>query len=218
MFSSLERAFPQTLTQMQAFRKVAPVDPSNKTKKGFIWVLEPSAIGAGIESTTRYRQKTVSRRSDTLDRADPKRQRSGRKGGRAAKKSAKLRRSALLQHDARYQPDTKSEPNLNTSALPDDPLRQASSHQNWNGTQGLPYYLTPPLSSIQPSFPENGIYDYGALTENSGTQPDGIPFNQQNQNLFSHPFDSRCGSLQHDGSGTDRFEDRCLANRVTALG
>ena len=202
---------------MQAFRKVPHVDPSNKAKKGFIWVLEPSAVGAGIESTTRYRQKTVGKRSDNGDHADPKRQRSGRKGGKAARKSAKWRRSSLLDYDTRSARYPKSEPNMTFSALPDESLRQASPHEEWNGTSGLPYYLTPPLSSTQPSFPETGIYDYGGMTEHSETQQSGTVFDRQGQPLFGHPFDSGCESMQHDGSGIIKFEEHYLANRLTAF-
>lgn len=185
---------------MQAFRKVPHIDPLNKAKKGFIWVLEPSAVITGIESTTRYRQKTVSKRSENFDQADPKRQRSGRRGGRAARKSAKLRRSALLQHDTRYAPCPKSELSMSLNALPNESLQQNFTHQNWNSTHALPYYLTPPLSSSQPSFPENGIYDYRGMTETPGTQPNGVVFGQQDQPLLGHPFDRRCDSMQHEGS------------------
>ena len=202
---------------MQAFRKVSHVDPSNKAKKGFIWLLEPSAVGVGIESTTRYRQKTVSKRNENIDQADPKRQRSGRKGGKAARKSAKLRRSALLQHDARYTSYPKSELNMTFNALPDEPLRHSSPNQDWNGCHGLPYYLTPPLSSTQPFFPENGVYDYGGMTENPGIQPNGIVFDRQDQPLFGHSFDSGCESMQHEGSGIAKFEDHYLADRLTVL-
>lgn len=202
---------------MQAFRKVPHVDPSNKAKKGFIWVLEPSAVGAGIESTTRYRQKTVGKRSDNLDQADPKRQRSGRKGGRASRKSAKLRRSALLEHDTRYARYTKSESNTTFNAFPDEPLHQASPQQNWNGTSGLPYYLTPPLSSTQPSFPEDGIYDYGGMTEIPDTQQSDSVFERQDQPLFSQHFDSGCESMQHNGSNILQLEDNFLVNRLTAF-
>ena len=213
-----QRSFhPEILTQMKAFRKVPHVDPSNKAKKGFIWVLEPSAVGAGIESTTRYRQKTVGKRNDNGDHADPKRQRSGRKGGKAAKKSAKLRRSALLDHDNRYAHYPKSEPTMTFNAHSDEPLRQASPHQEWNVASGLPYYLTPPLSSTQPSFPENGIYDYGGMTENAETQSNGSVFERQGQSLFGHPFDSGYESMQHDASGITKFEDHYLANRLTAF-
>lgn len=205
----------ETLTKIQAFRKVPHVDPSNKAKKGFIWVLEPSAVGAGIESTTRYRQKTVSKRSDNVDNADPKRQRSGRKGGRATRKSAKLRKN--LDHDTNYARFPKGEPNMPSSTLLDEPHHQTSSHQNWNGTSGLPYYLTPPLSSTQPSFPEDGIYDYESMTENPETQQNGAVFNQQDQDFFGHPFDSACEPMQHDGSGIIKFEDHYLANRLAAF-
>lgn len=208
---------PETLTQIQAFRKVPHVDPSNKAKKGFIWVLEPSAVGAGIESTTRYRQKTVGKRSDNIDQADPKRQRSGRKGGRAARKSAKLRRSTLLDHGTRYPCYPKSEHSMTFNPPSGEPLHQAVPHQDWNGTSELPYYLTPPLSSTKTSFPENGIYGYGAMTEDSETQQNRTVFDRQDQPLFGHPFDTGCEFMQHDRSGIIKFEDHYLANRLTAL-
>lgn len=216
-FKGWQNSVRHNLSMNGAFRKVPHVDPSNKAKKGFIWVLEPSAVGAGIESTTRYRQKTVGKKTDNLDQADPKRQRSGRKGGRAARKTAKLRRSALLDHDTRYACYPKSEPNMTFDALTDDPLRQTSPHQSWNSTSGLPYYLTPPLSSTQPSFPDNGIYEYGGMTENQETQQNGTVFDQQDQSLFGHSFESGCESMQHDRSGIIKFEDHYLANRLTAL-
>ncbi len=218
MFYKVRYAFHlQTLTQIQAFRKVPYVDPCNKAKKGFIWVLESSAVGVGIESTTRFRQKTVSKRSENVDQADPKRQRSGRKGGRAARKTAKLRRSALHEHDARYPPYPKSELSMTLNALPDEPLRQASPHQNWTGSNGLPYYLTPPLSSTQPSFPDSGVYDYRSMTENPETQQNGVGFDRQDQLLFGHSFASGCESMPQEGSGIIKFEENYLANRLTAL-
>ncbi|CAF9934440.1 MAG: hypothetical protein ALECFALPRED_005948 [Alectoria fallacina] len=216
-FKGWQNSVRHNLSMNGAFTKVPHVDPSNKAKKGFIWVLEPSAVGAGIESTTRYRQKTIGKRSDNIDQADPKRQRSGRKGGRAARKSAKMRRSALLDHDSRYARYPKSEPKMTYNSLPHEPLRQTSPHQNWNGTSGLPYYLTPPLSSTQPSFPENDIYDYGAMTENQETQQNETVYDRQDLPLFDHPFASGCESMQHEGSGIIKFEDHYLANKLTAF-
>lgn len=216
-FKGWQNSVRHNLSMNGAFRKVPHVDPSNKAKKGFIWVLEPSAVGAGIESTTRYRQKTVGKRSDNVDHADPKRQRSGRKGGRAARKSAKMKRSALLDHDSRYARYPESHPNSTFHALPDEPLHQASPHQDWNGTSGLPYYLTPPLSSTQTSFSETGIYDYGGMTENLETQQNGTVFDRQDQPLFGQPFGSGCESMHHDDSGIIKFEDHYLANRLTAF-
>ena len=174
-------------------------------------------MGAGIESTTRYRQKTVGRRSDHVDNADPKRQRSGRKGGRAAKKSAKLRKSAILEHDTSYAHYPKSELNTTFNSLSDEPLQQNSPHQNWNSTSGLPYYLTPPLSSTAPSFPEDHICDYGGMTENLETQQDQAIFDRLDQPAFAHPYDSGCEPMQHNDSGIIKFEDHYLANRLTAI-
>lgn len=159
----------------------------------------------------------MGKRSDNVEQADPKRQRSGRKGGRAARKSAKLRRSALLDHDARYARYPKSEPDMTFDSLPDEPFRQTSPHQSWNGTGGLPYYLTPPLSSTQPSFPDNDIYEYGGMTEGQETQQNGVVFDRQDQPIFGPPFDSGCESMQQEGSGMIKFEDHYLANRLTAF-
>ena len=200
---------------MQAFRKVPHVDPSNKGKKAFIWVLEPSAVGVGIESTTRYRQKTVNKRSDNLD---PKRRRSGRKGWRATRKSVKLRKSALLERDANHTPYLKSELSMPfNNALPHEPLRQVSPIQNWNGANGLPYYLTPPLSSTQPTFPENGIYDNGGVTGLADAQRGGDFLDQQDRLFFGHAIDSGWASMQHEGADTIKLEDHYLASRFTAL-
>lgn len=106
---------------------------------------------------------------------------------------------------------------MTLDALTDEPLRQNSPHQSWNGTSDLPYYLTPPLSSTQPSFPDNGIYEYEGMAENQETQQSGTVFDPQNLPLFGHPFESGCESMQHDGSGIIKFEDHYLANRLTAL-
>lgn len=128
-----------------------------------------------------------------------------------------MRRSALLDHDSRYARYPKSEPKMTYNSLPHEPLRQTSPHQNWNGTSGLPYYLTPPLSSTQPSFPENDIYDYGAMTENQETQQNETVYDRQDLPLFDHPFASGCESMQHEGSGIIKFEDHYLANKLTAF-
>ena len=202
---------------MQAFRKVPHVDPSNKAKKGFIWVLEPSAVGVGIESTTRYRQKTSSKRSENLDLADPKRQRSGRKGGRATRKSIKLRKSALRERNATHRPYFKSELGMAFNVLPHESFRQVSPLQNWNGANGLPYYLTPPLSSTQSTFPETDIYDDEAVKGNPETQLGGLVLDRQGQLFFGHSVDSGCASTQHERSDTIKFEDHYLPSRFSAL-
>lgn len=71
--------------------------PTDESKKGFIWVLEPSAVDNGVKSTTRFRKSVPSKKTTRLDSPAPQRQRSGAKGGRAARKAAKSRRSARFE-------------------------------------------------------------------------------------------------------------------------
>lgn len=161
--------------------KVPHVDLANKHKKGFIWVLDPSAVDKGIESTTRYRQKTVSKRIHNSDLVDPKRQKSGRKGGRAARKSAKARRSAKVDnYESRYghylgsrTPGYCQSPAVTEgqSISPD------LTHYNMGG---LPYYLDPPSS--ESPHPENPPYSYPDIIARTGLSTD--------QSLFGNSFDS----------------------------
>ena len=103
------------------------------------------------------------------------------------------------------------------NALSDAHLRQVSPHQNWSDTSGLPYYLTPPLSSTQPSFPDNNVYDYGGLNENTDARHSTTMFDRQDRSLFGHPYNGGSAFMQHEGSGIIKFEDNYLANRLTAL-
>lgn len=181
---------------LQAFRKVPFVDPDNKHKKGFIWVLEPYAVGNGIESTTRYRQKTPNRRGDWSDPVDPKRQRSGRKGGRAAKKAARMGRSAKLddrdsQH-AHYFDSGATDYSFSSSPTASNcPL---SPELNLYNMGGLPYYVDTPTS--QSPQPEDPPFNYGDVTSNAT-----LPINQELFNPFgnedlsgSHPEEIMYGT------------------------
>lgn len=137
--------------------KVAYVDPANKHKKGFIWVLDPAAVGKGIESTTRYRQKTIAKKSDNPDLVDAKRQRSGRKGGRAARKSAKLRRSAKLDDpDIKYAYYLPSRVSDYCHSSPARDSQSISPKLDYYNLGGLPYYLDPPSS--ESPLPEHSPY------------------------------------------------------------
>jgi len=161
--------------------KVPYVDPANKHKKGFIWVLGPAAVGKGIESTTRYRQKTIGKRSENPDLVDPKRQRSGRKGGRAARKSAKLRRSAKLDdHDPRYAYYLPSRVPEHCHDSPTRDCQSTSPNLNCYNLGGLPYYLDPPSS--ESPHPENSPYSYTDTAPRTGLPAD--------QTLLSNSFDS----------------------------
>lgn len=70
-------------------------DQSGSKKTGNTWVLTQKAIEKGVQSTTRYRKQGTTRKAGRSENPAPQRQRSGAKGGKAAKKAAKLRRVEL---------------------------------------------------------------------------------------------------------------------------
>ena len=85
----------------QAFKKIDLPSNSESKKNSATWVLEDWAVKDGVKSTTRYR-KPPSRRAHRSENPAPQRQRSGAKGGRAARKFARRRRST--RHVLPYRP------------------------------------------------------------------------------------------------------------------
>ncbi|KAI9781539.1 MAG: hypothetical protein M1816_002254 [Peltula sp. TS41687] len=67
--------------------KVEQDPASGDSKKGFVWVLEPSAITEGVKSTTRYRKPGAIKKAGRSDGPVLQRQVSGRKGGQASKRA-----------------------------------------------------------------------------------------------------------------------------------
>ena len=57
-----------------------------------MWILTENAIRNGVQSTTRYRKHGSNKKTNRARIPAPLRQRSGAKGGRAARRAAKLRR------------------------------------------------------------------------------------------------------------------------------
>lgn len=78
----------------QAFEGVkdasSPGEPSRKS--GNAWILTEKARREGVQSTTRYRKHGIHKKAAKSEHPAPQRQRSGAKGGRAAKKIAKFKR------------------------------------------------------------------------------------------------------------------------------
>lgn len=77
--------------------------PSDDGKKGFVWVLEQSALEKGVESTTRYRKVGTNKKPGRVEPVASQRQRSGARGGKAARKSAKTRRSTRPEQPHRVE-------------------------------------------------------------------------------------------------------------------
>lgn len=71
------------LTGFQAFKKTERKVPGDETKKSTEWVLEDFAIKDGVQSTTRYRKGTNTKKFMKTDTPAPARQVSGRKGSHA---------------------------------------------------------------------------------------------------------------------------------------
>lgn len=93
---------------------------ADDSKKGFVWVLEDSAISEGVKSTTRYRKTGSSKKGPRSESPALQRQVSGRKGGQAAKrvKTAKSRQLEKLERGAKHVAMTSaSEPESCTSTV-----------------------------------------------------------------------------------------------------
>ncbi|KAL8692558.1 MAG: hypothetical protein Q9218_002451 [Villophora microphyllina] len=92
-----QNSIRHNLSMNGGFRKVDQEPPTDDAKRGFIWVLEPSALLDGVKSTTRYRKSGSNKKVVKARHPAPERQRSGARGGKASRNFAKIRRSARLE-------------------------------------------------------------------------------------------------------------------------
>ena len=145
----------------QAFKKVDQAPPSEETKKGFVWVLEPTAVDEGVKSTTRYRKFNSNRKIGKADNPAPQRQRSGAKGGKAAKKAAKIRRSARFTAPSvlRYVEEARVA-SPTTSVSTTDNTSQMISDVGLAHPTEMPYYLSTPTLSSQSSTLDSKSYGF----------------------------------------------------------
>lgn len=151
-------------------------------------------MGEGVKSTTRYRKSPSNRRLGRNDYPAPKRQRSGAKGGKAARKTEKLRRSAHLEVPnlspfSEDIPMKSIEPSVTeVGGLPLTPTSV------WTPDE-LRYYFGSNSPSIQPAILDRKVYSYNDII---GVTPEIPPgplfsddFNQNNEALFScHSFET----------------------------
>lgn len=150
-----------------------------------------------MKSTTRYRKFNSNRKIGKAEHPAPQRQRSGAKGGKAAKKAAKIRRSARFCEPSslRYFETSSvvspavSVPTMENGVqiVPDSGL----AHSN-----NVPYYLSTPTSSAGSSVLDSKPYGYEDIT---GCSPHlcGDPVfyedhDHGNDSMFSYP--SFCNS------------------------
>jgi hypothetical protein len=84
---------------MQAFEndRTDPANPGQQARKAnSVWILTADAIRHGVQSTTRYRKHGSNKKTNRTRTPAPLRQRSGAKGGRAARRAARLRREEQM--------------------------------------------------------------------------------------------------------------------------
>ena len=118
-----------------------------------------------MKSTTRYRKFNSSRKIGKADQPAPQRQRSGAKGGKAAKKAAKTRRSARFSAPSKLRyvetPRLVS-PTVSVSTLETTGYMVADSEMA--PSNNMPYYLPTPTLSARSSALDSKAYGYEDIT------------------------------------------------------
>ena len=135
-----------------------------------MWILEPSAKKHGIQSTTRYRRKDETRRGGTKSAANDHHVRSGRRGGRAAQKLAKLKRNSLAASNS-HPPQSIKDQSPSCSAGPGlGPRHNQESAPPFSVSGGCyqPYLPSP---HPQSSFTETDCCTYDASYACTPFQP-----------------------------------------------
>lgn len=90
-----QNSIRHNLSMNQAFEndRTDPAKPGQPTRKtNSVWILTDDAVRHGVLSTTRYRKHSSNKKTSRTRSPAPLRQRSGAKGGRAARRAARLRR------------------------------------------------------------------------------------------------------------------------------
>ncbi|MCJ1248848.1 hypothetical protein MMC30_006069 [Trapelia coarctata] len=153
-----QNSIRHNLSMNGAFKKVDQNPPSDDGKKGFVWVLEQSALENGVESTTRYRKLGSNKKSSRVEPVAAQRQRSGAKGGKATKKSAKLRRTTRSEQPQRRELEEASQDQIPASMRYQD--HQSLLDNDPYEMDTLPYPAhTPPLT-VQSSIAETSPYGF----------------------------------------------------------
>ncbi|KAL1858698.1 hypothetical protein Plec18170_002904 [Paecilomyces lecythidis] len=138
------------------------------------WKLTEDAIKCGrVESTTRYRKQGSHKKSMKSDHPAPQRQRSGAKGGRAAKISARRKRAK--------QEEQKIEQYCHSQSGAIDSLQDQDSHPATG--RNFPHAVTPP-TPLAVSFPD--VYGMESVIGCADVPVDSPLFYQDSEPGTSH--------------------------------
>ncbi|MCJ1267343.1 hypothetical protein MMC22_007228 [Lobaria immixta] len=159
-----QNSIRHNLSMNGAFKKEDQIPSSDESKKGFIWVLEDSALREGVKSTTRYRKHNSTKKVGKVEAPAPLRQRSGAKGGKAARKAAKMRRSMRMDEPRtfRYSDGPRSEASPGSTA--------ESQTQAYFSSE--PYYLHSSIPPAESVISEENPYGYSSITGCASGSPE----------------------------------------------
>ncbi|KAL8680316.1 MAG: hypothetical protein Q9186_003498 [Xanthomendoza sp. 1 TL-2023] len=176
-----QNSIRHNLSMNGAFKKIDQDLPTDNAKRGFIWVLEASALAGGVKSTTRYRKSGSSKRVAKAGHAAPERQRSGAKGGKAARNAAKVRRSARIDRPRSWYPEDIPLESIETplTNMGDQPLTPASI---WT-PDGMESMFGSASRSLTPLSTGQSMYSYGDIAGVTSDIPDGPLFADECENM-----------------------------------
>ena len=139
---NLEDGFPN---DEQAFEndKNDPTVSRGTKKANSMWMLTEHAIKHGVQSTTRYRKNGTSKKGSSNKTPAIQRQRSGARGGRAARRAARAKRQEYAVQATRTQIDGYDSPTSYTHT----PSPLSTSRDQWST------YGDSPITPSEDSFP-----------------------------------------------------------------
>ncbi|KAL8840897.1 MAG: hypothetical protein Q9170_001161 [Blastenia crenularia] len=187
-----QNSIRHNLSMNGGFKKVDQGPSTDEGKKGFIWVLEPSALAEGVKSTTRYRKPGSNKKIGKTRYPAPERQRSGAKGGKAAKKAAKLRRSTRFGGAEVRRPEDIPLPSVEVSGL--DITGQPLTPSSMWTPDSLESFLGTASQPLTPITMEQPLYDYEEIDGVTSLAPGGPLFAEDcgprdtNDSTTFHPF------------------------------
>ncbi|KAL8909920.1 MAG: hypothetical protein Q9171_004776 [Xanthocarpia ochracea] len=193
-----QNSIRHNLSMNGGFKKVDQDLPTDDAKRGFIWVLEPSALADGVKSTTRYRKSGSNKRVAKAGHPAPERQRSGARGGKAARSAAKLRRSTRIDGPRSWNPEDIPIQSIET------PLSNVANHPLapsglWT-PNGLESFFSSASPSLTPNSTEDSMYSYGDISGVTGVIPDGPLFAEECESIDTSDLIAFRSSFLPDGA------------------
>ena len=178
-----------SLTLLQAFEndKTQSTNARGQPKKATsVWFLTREALMHGVQSTTRYRKTGGVRKTGLGGSPDYRRQRSGAKGGRAARRAARLRR--LEQSHSSWTPIVTPEDAGSFNHLVHAVNYLADYPPNYDSSPPTP-------SENFPYTPKSPVQRYRySIDGTSGGKPDTMGPNGDERRsqdiLYQHRFDA----------------------------